>query len=344
MVSMRKNLGKLLALLLAAMMLALPLSSCGKEEGGASSAQPASSAAGPKTEVRLATLKGPTGIGMTYLLEKAEAKTALNDYSYVIANAPDEISARLVAGEYDIAAVPTNLAATLYNASNGKVKLLNLNTLGVLYVLEKGDSIKSLADLSGKTIYVSGQAATPEYVLDYLLEANGVEDVDIEFVADHAALATMATSGKADICMLPEPNVTAVVTQDKDIRVALNMTDEWNKTVEKKGLGGSVLSMGCVVVRTEFAEKNPDAVKNFMTEYKESVEKVNADVDGAAQLCERFEIVPKAAIAKQAIPRCNIVYIDGEQMKTQVENFYKVLFDANPKSVGGKLPDANFYY
>lgn len=343
-----KKLKRLSAFICAAVIIA-GLVSCSSNGADTSSASAASSAVSdiPKSKVNLAVLKGPTGIGMINLLDASDNGKALNNYEYTISSTTDEITAKLIQGVYDIATVPTNIAASLYNATDGKIKILALNTLGVLYLLENGKEINSVDDLKGKTIYASGQAEMPEYVLNYILESNGInpeKDVNIKYVAQQSELETLASSGKATLCVLPEPDVTTVLTQSKELRVALNLTDEWEKAAKKNKKEGSVLSMGCVVVRSEFADNNKDAVDAFLKEYEESINKVNSDIDAAAALCEKYEIVTKSEIAKNVIPRCNIVFISGEKMKEQIGNFYDVLYNANKKSVGGALPNEAFYY
>lgn len=332
-------------LLSVAMIAALFVGCAGDATGNSSSVVSQSSQKTVSYNVKLATLAGPTGMGMAFMLDE---ESTLNTYDYTIASAPDEITSKLLTGAYDIAALPTNVAATLYNGSQGKVKLLALNTLGVLYVLEKGNTIHSVADLKGKKIYVSGQGATPEYLLDYLLMQNGIDpdkDVDIDFTyATHPDLVAFAATGAADVVLLPEPTVTALLAQNPDMRVALDLNEVWKDTVAGTEQEGNVVSMGCVVVRSEFAEKNPEAVANFLKDYEASVEKVNDDAQAAAEKIESLGIVAKAAVALKALPRCSIVFISGRDMVDQIGAFYQVLFDANPKSVGGKLPDSNFYY
>lgn len=302
---------------------------------GAQPAQP------PKESVpiRIAALKGPTAMGMVKLMEEEE--TEKKGYTFTLAGSPDAITGGIIQGEYDIAAVPTNLAAVLYNATNAKIKLAALNTLGVLYIVENGDAIQSVGDLKGKTIYVSGQGATPEYALNYILEKNGLTpgvDVTIEYRSEHAELAALLKQGKAEIALLPQPFVTTVLAQNEKVRIALDMTDEWNKVAPD-----SVLTMGGLIVQQKFAEEHPEALKGFLEEYKASVTYTNKNIEEAAKLCEKFDIL-KADAAKEAIPFCNIVYIDGEQMKNAVSGYFQVLFDANPKSVGEKLPDETIYY
>lgn len=290
--------------------------------------------------IRVITLAGPTGMGMAKLIEDdTNNKTAYN-YEFTVASAPDQVSPEVIKGNYDIAAVPVNLASVLYNKTEGKLQVAGINTLGVLYMLENGNTINSVADLKGKTIYATGQGSNPEYVLRYILSKNNIDpdkDVTIEFLAEHAELATKLKNNSVAIGMLPEPQVTAATTGSQ-VRIALDLTKEWDKVSEDK------LVQGCIVVRKEFADKYPTALAKFLEEYKNSVDFVNNNVDDASALIEKAGIIPKAAVAKKAIPNCNICLITGDEMKSSVSQMLKVLFDANAASVGGKLPDDEFYH
>ena len=292
-----------------------------------------------KVKMNVACLAGPTGIGMVNLMKSQDDKTTKNDYTFSVVSDPTEIVAGITNGSYDIAACPINLAATLYNKLEGNVQVLSVNTKGVLYILENGNTINSLVDLAGKTLYATGQGSTPEYILNYLLEQSGIADsVTVEYVASHDELATLAASGEATISMLPEPKVTAALTKNPNLRIALNLTTEFEK------LSGKTLIQGVVIAKKDFVEKNPEAVKAFLEEYKASIDAVNKDIDTTSILCEQYGIIPKAAVAKKAIPNCNIAYMDGANMKASVLANLQIFFDANPKSVGGKLPNDDFYY
>ena len=340
---------KVKALLSAATaaVLALSLFGCAVKDAGNDPAQ-SSDPAVQGIEMSVAALKGPTGIGMVKLMQDSDAGTTTNKYSFQVFDSPDNVVAAVSNGDVQVAAVPVNVASTLYQKTSGKIQVAAINTLGTLFLLENGDSIQSVADLKGKTIYVSGQGATPEYVLDYILTSNGIDpdkDVDIQFVADHATLATMMVAGEADIALLPQPNVTTVLTQAQDVRIALDLTKVWDDTNKVNGKEGQ-LSMGCIIVNKEFAEQNKAAFNKFLDEYKTSVEYVTneTNLDAAAQLCETYGIIPKAAVAKKAIPDCNITYIEGAEMKQNMQQNLQILFDANPKSIGGTMPDDAFYY
>lgn len=297
----------------------------------------------PKTTVKIAALNGPTGMGLVNLMTKQDNRTAENNYEFTMSSAPDQVSASVIKGEPDLAAVPVNLAATLYQKTNGQYVVCAINTLGVLYMLDTTDTIHSVADLKGQTIYATGQGSTPEYILRYVLSANGIDpdkDVTIEFKADHAELATLVKSGQAPIAMLPEPNVTSAIMGTDNVKIALNMTEEWDKV----STDGSTVVQGCILVKKSFLEQNQTAYDQFMEDYRESVDFVTTNIDQAAQAIAQYEIVPKAEIAQKAIPNCNIALITGEEMKTKLKPFLEILYQYNNASVGGSLPDDNFYY
>lgn len=290
--------------------------------------------------VRVLMLKGPTGLGAAKLMAEKEGSSTM---TFSVLGDPAEAVAKLTAGEADIAALPTNLAAALYHKLDGGVQLLCLNTLGTLYILERGESVNSLADLSGKTLYAYGQGANPEYVLRHLLEKSGVspDTVDVRWKGSTDEVAALMAAGEAELCMLPVPAATTVLMQAEGVREAVDLDQVWDDT-EAEG----ELAMGCVVVRAEFAKNNPEAVDQFLEEYKDSIEFMeDADnLDEAAALAERFGIVPKAAVAKRALPAANLCFIDEEDMVADIQGYYQVLYDANPASIGGSIPDGAFYY
>lgn len=295
-----------------------------------------------RVETNIIALKGPTGIGMAKMME--DAKNEENSkYKFKVAAEPTEVVAAISKKEADIAALPTNLASSLYKKTEKGIKMIAINTLGSLYILENGNTINSFSDLKGKTIYATGEGANPEYVLKYLLSKNGLTvgtDVQIVFKSEHSELASLLASDEVSIGMLPEPNVTSAMAQNKGLRIALNLNDEWDKVADQN----SRLTMGCVVVRSEFLEQNPKQVEQFIKELKASITYANENAAAAGTLCETHGIVPKAAIATKAIPNCNMTAIVGKDMKTAIAEYYNVLFNANPKSVGEALPDDAFYY
>lgn len=299
----------------------------------------ASCAPSEKTHINVGALKGPTGMGMSKLMVDAKDGKTANDYEFEVFAAPTEVTGLLLNGELDIAAVPTNLAATLYNKSGGKIKIVALNTLSVLYVLEKGNTIESFTDLEGKKIYASGKGATPEYALNYLLKENNIT-CEVEYFANHEEVVTQALAGNADIIVIPEPNVSNLKSKSPEYRIAIDINDVWAQTSQ----GQSLISMGCIVAQTEFIENNKKALNEFLKEYADSVKYVNEDIDNAAGIIAELGIVPSRAIAQNAIPNSSIVCITGEEMKTKATPFIKILFDSNPQSVGGKLPGEDFWY
>ena len=290
--------------------------------------------------LRIAGLKGPTTMGLVHLLSMEKKGTAAMDYDLQLYGAADEIVPKLIKGNLDMAAIPANLAATLYQKTNGGIQVLAVNTLGVLYVVEKGDTVHSFADLKGRTILSTGKGTTPEYVLRYLLTKNGLDpdkDVKIEYYSEASEVtAQMAATKKDAIAVLPQPYVTAAQMKDSELRVVLDLTKEWNKVCDTQ------LITGVTVVRTAYAEDHPDVVQAFLKDYEKSVNAAN--IDGTAALCEEIGVVAKAAIAKKALPKCNIVYRRGEEMKKDISAYLQVLYDASPAAVGGKLPDDNFYW
>lgn len=302
-----------------------------------------STAPAEKAKLKVGALKGPTGMGMAQLMEQDALGTTAADYDFTLLDSPDDMTAKIINGELDAAAIPTNLALTLYNKTGGAIQLAAVNTLGVLYVLEKGNTINSIADLKGKTVYTSGKGATQDFAFRYILKQNGLDpdkDVTLDFKLQQAELAAAAASGDAPIAVLPQPHVTTAMLKNPDLRIALDVTKEW----EKAAGAGNQLAMGSLVVQKKTVAAQPDAVKAFLGEYKTSAEFVNKDSAKAAELIAKYAILPSAAVALKAIPFSNITYIDAQAAKPMLNQFYKVLFDFEPKSVGGKLADEGFYY
>lgn len=346
---------KILSLLLV-FSLALSLAACG---GSASSAvsstvvsEAASSAAASEEEeaaaplsvtepLRIAGLKGPTTMGLVNLLSMEQAGTAAMDYDLQLYGAADEIVPLLIKGELDMAAIPANLAATLYQKTSGGIQAVAVNTLGVLYVVEQGDTVHSMADLKGRTILSTGKGTTPEYVLRYLLTANGLDpdkDVDIQYYSEATEVTAQMAATQDAIAVLPQPYVTAAGLKDDTLRVALDLTAEWDKVADTQ------LITGVTVVRKAYAEEHPDVVAAFLADYAQSVNAANTDLEGTAALCEEQGVVAKAAIAKKALPNCNIVCLTGEELKADVSGYLQVLYDADPAAVGGTLPGEDFYW
>lgn len=295
-----------------------------------------------QTTFRIASLKGPTTIGMVKLMNDAEEGMVKHDYQFEVYGTADEIVPKLVNGELDVALVPCNLASVLYNKTEGAVQVAAINTLGVIYVVESGDTVQSIEDLAGKTVYSTGKGTTPEFALNYVLNQNGINpgnDVTIEYKSESTEIAAMLETADDTIAVLPQPYVTVVQMQNDEVRVALSLTEEWDKVSTD-----SSMVTGVVLARKAFIEENPIAFNEFLEEYSASTDYVNANIEEASVWVEKYGIVAKAPIAAKAIPACNITYIDGEEMKTMVSGYLKVLFDANPQSVGGALPDDEFYF
>lgn len=289
-----------------------------------------------KAVINIGLLKGPTGMGAAQLLENDKNGTANADYNLTLAGAPDVLQGALINGSLDMAALPTNVAAVLHGKTEGKVQILAVNTLGVIYLMTNNENIKTVNDLKGKTILSAGQGTTTEYVLNYILSENGLTDVKVEYAAEHAEVITKAVADNYEVILLPEPFVTQMKAKDAGYNVAIDLTKEWN------ALGGKELTMGCIAVRKEFAESNPEAVKAFLKDYEASVQAVNSDPEAAGAIIESFEIA-KAAVASKAIPNCNIVFMTGDEMISNVSDYLNVLFTSNPKAVGGAVPAADFY-
>lgn len=289
---------------------------------------------------RVIALKGPTAMGMVKMMSDGDEA-----YDFTIAAAIDEVTPLLVKGEVDIAAVPANLSSVLYNNTEGKVKVLAINTLGVLYIVENGDTVKSFEDLRGRTIYASGKGATPEYALNYLLTANGIDpekDVTLEYKSEHTECLTSLLANEGSVAMLPQPFVTTAQMKQPNVRVALDMNAEWDRLQEGSDHPSAMLT-GVVVARSAFIEENPEAVNAFLDAYKASVAFANENIDETAALIGQYDIVPEA-VAKVALPYCGITYIDGADMQTRLSGYLQVLLDQNPTAVGGALPDEAFYY
>lgn len=335
---------KILALIMAVMMILMAFAACAdtktNEEPTTDAEIITSENENNATDViNVSLLKGPTGMGGAYMWTKSDKGETENKYNISLDTDATVVGPKLMQGEYDIAAIPTNLAASLYQKSQGKVKVIAVNTLGVLYIVTKDGAVDSVDDLKGKTILASGQGTIAEYALNYVLESNDLvigEDVTIEFATEHAESVTKALAGGYDAVLLPEPFVSQISTKDPSFSVGINITEEWEKT------GDCTLTMGCIAVNSKFYEENKDAVKKFLADYSESVNYVNANIEDAAALIESHDIMP-AAVAKKAIPNANIVCYTGEEMKTALSSCYKVLFEQNAKIIGGQMPGDDFY-
>ncbi|MGI6716518.1 MAG: ABC transporter substrate-binding protein [Eubacteriales bacterium] len=324
------KLTKILSLMLVFVLVAVAFAACADNSDKKES-----------VTVRVAGLKGPTSMGLVKLMEDNQNKQSKNTYEFTVAGAADEITPKLIQGQFDIAAIPANLASVLFNNTNGQIQVLAVNTLGVLYVVAKGVEINSVEDLKGKTVYATGKGSTPEYSFKYILSQNGIdteEDLTIEWKSEPAEAVAQLSANETGIAMLPQPYVTVALNSVEGLEIKLNLNEEWENLETDSRFITSVL-----VVRRDFAEKNPEAVANFLTEAASSAAYINANVDDGAALVEKYGIVA-AAVAKKAIPYCNITFITGSEMKTSLAAYLQTLFSQNPQSVGGKLPADGFYY
>lgn len=293
------------------------------------------------TVIRIGGLKGPTTMGLVKLMEDAANGNTDCNYAFTVEAAADAITPLLVKGELDVIAIPANVASVLYGKTNGAVQVLNINTLGVLYVVERGSSVKGVSDLKGKTIYATGKGTTPEYSLRYILSANNIDpdkDVTIEWKSEATEVVAHLKTNEGAIAMLPQPFVTVAQTQVADLGIALNLNDEWNKTATE-----STMVTGVTIVRKAFAKEHPELIKAFLAEYKASTEYIVSNPEEASAWVEA-KIGVKAPIAQKAIPYCNINFISGAEMKNKLEGYLSVLFEQNTASVGGAMPNADFYY
>jgi len=340
---MKKNLKHILALCLT-LALVFSLAACGQkaDEPDTQDDQQTEQDEFTPASYSIAALKGPTAMGLVKLMKDSESgETTGNEYTFTLAGSADEVTPALIKGELDMACVPANLAAVLYNKTEGAVEVLAVNTLGVLYIVENGESVQSIADLKGQTIVAAGKGSTPEYALRYLLSENGIDpdnDVTIDWKSEHSECVAALASGQATIALLPQPFVTVAQSKIEGLRMALDLTKEWD-TLDN----GSSLITGVIVARREVVEENPTAVNEFLKEYAASVDYVNANTADAAALIGEYGIVD-AAVAEKALPYCNIVCLTGEEMQQKLSGYLQVLADANADSVGGAMPEADFYY
>lgn len=293
--------------------------------------------------VRVGSLKGPTSMGLVKLMDRAAQGETANTYEFTMAGKADELVGKIASGDLDIVLVPANVASVLYNKTQGKVTALNINTLGVLYVVASDDSITSMTDLKGRTIYMTGKGTTPEYTMNYLLAENGLEtsDVDLQFKSEATEVASFLKEDSSSIGVLPQPFATAACIQNDALKPVLDLTAEWDKLNQDTG---SMLVTGATIVRTDFLAEHEEAVKSFLADHEASTAFTTENAQEAAELIAAQGIVEKAPIAKQALPKCNIVCITGQEMKNALTGYLSVLHNQDASSVGGELPGNDFYY
>lgn len=293
-----------------------------------------------QTEVRVGSLQGPTSMGLVQLMKESDEKKSTGNYSFSMETQPDAIASKIVSKDLDVALVPANLASVLYNKTKGQVEVVDINTLGVLYCVTRDPSVKSIKDLANKTVYTTGQGASPEYVMNYLLQANQVKGCTLQFKSEATEVAAILAQDKTAIAILPQPFVTVAEMQNKDAVTAFSLTDAWDAVTEDN----SKLVTGVTIVRKEFLKAHPQEVATFVDEHQKSVTKANKDTKATAKLIVKYGILEKTQIAKAALPQCNIVCIQGKNMQKVLQGYLNVLYQANPESVGGSVPKGDFYY
>lgn len=297
-----------------------------------------------KVTVKVGALKGATTLGLLPLEDKAANGEAGENYEFSMMTAADELLPMMIKGELDIALLPSNVASILYQKTNGGVTVIDINTVGVLYMVSGDSSITGVEDLAGRTIYLTGKGTTPDYVLHYILSGNGMDadsDCTLEYKSEATEVAALLAENPDAIGLLPQPFVTAACAQNDALSVILDMNAEWEKL---QGEDGSRLVTGVTVVRNEFLQEHENAVAAFMEEHQASAQSMNSDVENGAKLAAASEIIAKEPIALKAIPKCNITYIDGADMKQALSGYLEVLYEQNPESIGGALPGDDFYY
>jgi len=350
---------KTLSLLMAFAVTAAVLSGCAK--GGAESNQATTSASETESTsetaketseaqkpadnytLKIGSLKGPTSMGLVKLMDQSEKGNAKGSYDFTMVTAADELLGKIVSKELDVALVPANMASIIYNKTNHEVTVLDINTLGVLYGVSADDSIKTAADLKGKTVYLTGKGTTPDYALQHVLKASGLtsDDVTLEYKSEAAEVVSILKEKPDAVGLLPQPFVTAAMAQNDSLKMVLDLTKEWDASA---GESGGSLVTGVTICRNDVIKDHGDAINTFLAEHKESAEFANANVAETAALVAAAGIIEKAPVAEKAIPYCSITYVDGDRMKSLLSGYLKVLFDMEPSSVGGTLPADDFYY
>ncbi|MCM1253989.1 MAG: ABC transporter substrate-binding protein [Clostridium sp.] len=336
---------KLTAIIISMVLAVSMLAGCGQEktENADKMETTENVEADVTTDVHIGSLKGPTSIGLVSLMEQSEKGEAEGSYLFTMAVAADELLPQILSGGLDIALVPANVAGVLYHKSEGAICVIDINTLGVLYMVSGDDSIQSMADLRGKTIYLTGKGTTPDYVLQYLLAENGLtaDEVALEYKSEATEVAAYLSQNPEAVGVLPQPFVTAACMQNESLSIVMDLTKEW---AALQGESGSSLVTGVTIVRKEFLSENPEAVAAFMKEHKTSAAYANENIEEAAELVVKYGIIEKAPVALKAMPYCNITYMDGEDMKAALSGYLEVLYGQDASSVGGSLPADDFYY
>lgn len=289
--------------------------------------------------VHVGGMKGPTSMGLVNFMNEEETDGD-EEYTFQMVTAADELTAAFTSGDVDIALVPANMASVLYNKTEGKIQVIDVNTLGVLYIVTADESITKVADLAGKTVYSTGKGQTPEYVLNYLLDANGIsqDDVTVEFKSEATEVVSALVQDETAIGILPQPFATVACKQNESLKEVCDLTKEWD------AVGKGTLVTGVTIAKKAFIEENPQAIEEFLDEHEDSIEEAVENPSSTAELVAEAGIVEKAPIAEAALPKCNLKYLDGEEMKSALSGYLEVLLEQNPDSIGGSLPGDDFYY
>ncbi len=336
-ISMQKNNKKnqkKLMLVISLLILLIGLTGCGNKQQNPQKEE---------YQIQIGALKGPTFMGLLFLQEDADKELTENAYDFQMLTGADELAAMMIQGKLDIALVPANLASILYHKTKGEISVIDVNPLGVLYMVSGDTSITSMADLKGKTIYLTGKGTTPDYVLQYLLQENQIalEDCHLEYKSEATEITALLAENPQAVGLLPQPFATVVMEQKEGLSKVLSFHEEWNKV---QGTEGSSLVTGVTVAGRTFLEEQEEAVVQFLKDHSASTNAINEDLDKGSTLCVNAGLIPTESIAMKAIPECNITCITGTDMKQALEGYLQVLFEMDADSIGGSMPEEDFYY
>ena len=254
----------------------------------------------------------------------------------------------MIKKEIDIGFMPLNVAAKVYNTGNKAIICCAVTGLGNISLITTDKQIRTFADLKGKIVYIAGQGATPEYMFRYLLNENGLScatdnmssDVILDFSVPTAQLASLLISGKIKNAVVPEPFVTIAKMKSQDVRAALDFQEEYREITGSQ----SIYPLSVMVVRKEFAENNPELLEQFLEAYKKSYEWTLKNPQKAGELSEKHKLGLAAAVVTRAVPVSNYTFIPAAQAVSVSEELLKIFLQNDPSSIGGKLPEREFYY
>ena len=295
-------------------------------------------------KIHIAAMNGPTLMGLGHLYN-AENGKADSKYTFTKEGTPDAVVAGLANKTFDAACLPANTAAIVFNTDSIDIQVAAISMLGVLYVVQKAGTpvIANLADLSGQTVYLTSQGSTPDVAFRYLLAQNNINNVKLEFETEGSIIAAgiKTANSKYDYALLPQPAATVASSGPGAATEAIHLSGEWKKFHPESDIITAVL-----VVRTAYIKNNRAAFEKFLEDYRKSVEFVTdaRNLDISAGYVVDMGIVPALPLAKAALLKCGITFIRAEEMRTSLSQFYQVLYDQNPRSIGGKIPSQKFYY